>query len=185
MSLGDQFDSVLRSAQTGAGWALGELYRDLHPRVRGYLYAREPREAEDLACDVWLDVARALDRFTGDEAALRGWVFTIAKRRLVDFRRQQASRRTTPEPLDGLVPHGGVGDVEDEALVALGTDAALARIAALPPDQAEVVLLRVLGDLSVQQVATIIDKSPGAVRALQLRALRRLARTTSREAVTE
>ena len=59
-----------------------------------------------------------------------------------------------------------------------------ARIATLPSDQAEVLLLRVIADLSVQEVATIVGKRPGAVRALQLRALRRLARELSGEPVT-
>jgi RNA polymerase sigma-70 factor (ECF subfamily) len=59
---------------------------------------------------------------------------------------------------------------------AVGTRSALGRIAALPPAQAEVVLLRVVGDLSVDDVAAIVGRKPGAVRALQHRALQRLAR---------
>ena len=79
----------------------------------------------------------------------------------------------------------GIGDVEEEAIAALGTVGALARISALPPDQADVVLLRVIGDLSVAAVAEIIHKRPGAVRALQHRALRNLAKDLSDQGVTE
>jgi RNA polymerase sigma-70 factor (ECF subfamily) len=87
--------------------------------------------------------------------------------------------------VERLVERGGIGDVEEEAMAGLATDAAIARIATLPPDQAEVVLLRILGGLSVREVAAITGKRPGTVRVLQHRALRRLAREVRREAVTK
>ena len=180
----EAFDSVLAAAQAGAEWALTILYRELHPRVLRYLSARERVEAEDVASEVWLDVASGLHRFEGDEAGFRAWVFTIARRRLLDLRRRAAVRKTTPTPHE-MLGDRGIGNVEEEALAALGTDEALAWIADLSPDQADVVLLRVLGDLSVGEVAAIVHKRPGAVRALQHRALRKLARTVSRELVTE
>jgi RNA polymerase sigma-70 factor (ECF subfamily) len=181
----EAFESVLSGAQAGAGWALTILYRDLHPRVLRYLSAREPAEAEDLASEVWLDVAQGIARFRGDEQGFRSWVFTIARRRLLDLHRRKSVRKAKQVPLELLGGHRGVGDVEDEALASLEADAALALIAKLPPDQADVVLLRVLGDLSVSEVARIVDKRSGAVRALQHRALRNLARIVSSESVTE
>ena len=99
-----------------------------------------------------------------------------------DERPSAARRRLLQELLGG---GRGIGNVEDEAIAALGTVGALARIAALPPDQADVVLLRVIGDLSVAAVAEILDKRPGAVRALQHRALRNLAKDLSDQGVTE
>jgi len=87
--------------------------------------------------------------------------------------------------VERLVERGGIGDVEEEAMAGLTTEAAIARIATLPPDQAEVVLLRILGGLSVREVAAITGKRPGTVRVLQHRALRRLAREVRREAVTK
>lgn len=181
----EAFESVLSGARAGAEWALTILYRDLHPRVLRYLSAREPAEAEDLSSEVWLDVAEGIGRFRGDEEGFRAWVFTIARRRLLDLRRWTTVRKAKPIPLELLGGDRGVGDVEDEALASLEADAALALIASLPPDQADVVLLRVLGDLSVADVARIVDKRPGAVRALHHRALRGLARIVSHEAVTE
>jgi len=185
MSLERSFDDVLAAAGAGAEWALAELYCDLHPRILRYLRALEPSEAEDLASEVWLDVARGLGRFEGDERSFRAWAFTIARRRLVDLRRRRARRATFLADPERLVEHGARGDVEEEAMAGLTTEAALARIAALPPDQAEVVLLRVLGGLRVGEVAEIMGKRPGTVRVLQHRALRRLARQVSRELVTE
>ena len=149
----EAFEGVLGAAQAGAEWALTILYRELQPGVMRYLSSRDAGEAEDLASEVWLDVATGLRRFHGDEDCLRAWVFTIARRRLVDLRRRTAVRNTTPTPDELLGSHQGVGNVEDEAIATLGTVDALARIAALPPDQADVVLLRVIGDLSVAAVA--------------------------------
>jgi RNA polymerase sigma-70 factor (ECF subfamily) len=181
----EAFESVLSGAQAGADWALTILYRDLQPRVLRYLSAREPSEAEDLASDVWLDVAQGIGRFRGDEDGFRAWVFTIARRRLLDLHRRTTVRREKPVPGDLLGGDRGIGDVESEAMASLEADAALAVIAGLPSDQADVILLRVLADLSVADVARIVDKRPGAVRALQHRALRNLARIVSLEAVTE
>jgi RNA polymerase sigma-70 factor (ECF subfamily) len=184
MSQAEPFATTLAAAQAGAEWALAELYRDLHPRVLRYFRAQEPSEAEDLASEVWLDIARGLTRFDGEEQAFRAWAFTIARRRLVDLRRQRARRPAVPTPVERMIDRGGIGDVEEEAMTTLSTEAAIARIAALPPDQAEVVLLRVLGGLSVQEVAGIVGKRPGTVRVLQHRALKRLAREVRREVVT-
>lgn len=185
MTMEARFPTILAAARARAEWALAELYRDLHPRILRYLRALEPSEAEDLASEVWLDVARGLERFAGDDRAFRAWAFTIARRRLVDLRRQRTRRPAIPAPVERLVERGGIGDVEEEAMAGLTTEAAIARIATLPPDQAEMVLFRILGGLSVREVAAITGKRPGTVRVLQHRALRRLAREVRREAVTK
>jgi RNA polymerase sigma-70 factor (ECF subfamily) len=181
----ERFARTLHAARAGEGWALSELYRDLQPRILRYLRAFEPAEAEDLSSDVWLDVSSGLGRFEGGEPAFRGWAFTIARRRLIDLRRRRVSRATTPVPTDELPERAGTYDVEDQVMKTLGTEAALARIATLPPDQAEVVLLRVLAGIGVRDVAAIMDKRPGTVRVLQHRALRTLAAHVAREPVTE
>ncbi|MEO8293176.1 MAG: sigma-70 family RNA polymerase sigma factor [Actinomycetota bacterium] len=173
----------LEAARAGAGWALAELYHELHPRVLRYLRAMEPSEHEDLAADVWLETSHALQRFEGDEAGLRALAFTIARRRVLDLRRRRARRATSPVPQEQLVSTEA-GDAEEDAMASLSTDEALRQILRLPPDQAQVILLRVIADLPVAEVASILEKTPGAVRALQHRAVRRLARQTSREAVT-
>jgi RNA polymerase sigma factor (sigma-70 family) len=185
MALGEQFDSVLEAARSRIEWALGALYTDLHPSLLRYLWANEPNEAEDLASEVWIDVASALARFEGGEDEFRRWVFTIARRRLIDSRRRKGRRRTDPATSETLDTHSASGDVESEAMANLTTAAALARLALLTPDQAEVILLRVLGGFSVKEVAAIMGKRPGAVRVLQHRALIRLAASLVPEDVTE
>ncbi len=185
MSLGPHFPSVLAAAQTGAEWALAELYRDLQPKVLRYLQAHDPGNAEDLASELWLDVASGLTRFEGDERGFYGWTFTIARRRLLDLRRREARRRTDPVPIDALDGLNGSRDSESEALAAISIKAALARLATLPQPQAEVVLLRVLAGLDAEQVGAILGKPPGTVRVLQHRALARLARPAEAGLVTQ
>jgi RNA polymerase sigma-70 factor, ECF subfamily len=185
MTTGHDFEAVLLAARDGEGWALTELYRVLYPRMVRYLGAVEPNEAEDVACDAWLDVVRGLRRFRGDEAGLRAFAFTIARRRLLDLRRRRARRRTEPRDPRTLSQAGPTGNVEEEALSSLGTDWAINLItASLPSEQAEIVLLRVIGDLDADAVAKIVGKRPGNVRVLQHRALRRLARILQRAGVT-
>ena len=184
MSLPEEFERTLEEARDGHGSALGELFRELYPRILRYLRALEPGEAEDLASEAWLDVANALRQFDGDERGLRALAFTIARRRLVDLQRRRARHPSVPIEAEGIIEEGWVGDVEEEAMTALATEAALARVATLPPDQAEVILLRVLGGLPVADVARIMAKRPGAVRVIQHRALRRLAEQMEGEAVT-
>jgi RNA polymerase sigma-70 factor, ECF subfamily len=178
------FQAVLRAAQAGAEWALARLYRDVHPRILRYLRAREVADPDDLAADVWIEAATKLERFRGDEVDLRRWLFTIARRRLVDGKRREARRRTEPVAAETLADLAAPDDPEIEAIGAVTLEIALRRVAALPPDQADVVLLRVLGDLPVEDVAALLGKRPATVRVLQHRALARLSRELSPLLVT-
>lgn len=181
----DEFEARLVAAREGSERALTALYRALYPRIVAYLRAVEPADADDLASDTWLDIARGLLRFRGDEHGLRAWAFTIARRRVTDLRRQRARKHVVPTPPDVLAEAGGVGDAEQEAFDSLGTDWAFALItSSLPRDQAEVVLLSVLGDMGAKEVARIVGKRPGTVRVLQHRALRRLAHILETQGVT-
>jgi RNA polymerase sigma-70 factor, ECF subfamily len=169
------FDTMLGAARAGNERAMAALYREVQPLLLRYLRAREPRVAEDLASEVWIGVHSNLVSFSGDELAFRSWIFTIAFRRVADHRRKTGRRKTDPVPGDQL---DGVADDDPaaEAIEAADAQVAIGRLlAGLPPDQAEVVLLRVVADLPVAEVARIVGKSPGAVRVLQHRALQRLA----------
>jgi RNA polymerase sigma-70 factor, ECF subfamily len=181
VAFGEQFGPVVAAARTGAEWALAALYREFHPAVLRYFRAQEPNEGEDLAAETWLDAADGLDRFQGDEWAFRRWLFTIARRRLIDHRRRRQRTPYSGAGLDALGGRPGPDDTEGAVFAAEETEAALARIAVLPPDQGEVILLRVLAGLDVVDVAEILGKKPGAVRVLQHRALQRLAEQLARE----
>jgi len=161
---------------------VAELYRAWQPRLLAYLRVFAPRAADDLAAQVWLDTARALPRFTGDESAFGGWLFTVARRRLADHRRVEY-RRPEPGPLDEQMV-GESRDTELLVLDALDEHAALRLIATLPHDQAQVLMLRLVAGLDVARTAAALGKRVGAVRVLQHRALRRLEHELTRQGVT-
>lgn len=183
--IGADFDGVLAAAQAGAEWAFVALYQDLNPGLLRYLSAQAPSAGEDLASETWLAAARQLDSFRGGEKPFRAWLFTIGRRRLVQHWREERRRPAHPVDPETLVDRAGVDDTEMEAVGLAAAQAAARAIArALSPDQADVVLLRVLAGLDVDQVAEILGKRPGTVRVLQHKALRRLARSFSLEALT-
>jgi RNA polymerase sigma-70 factor (ECF subfamily) len=164
------FAEVLAAAQAGAPWAMESLYRDLAPAVTAYLRLHGAAEPDDLASETFIGVLTGLSGFSGDEGALRSWVFTIAHRRLVDDWRRRSRRPQVVDDDSALEDQVG-GDVETDALATLGTAMVQERCAALPPDQRAVLLLRILGDLTVEQVATVLGRSVPSVKALQRRAL--------------
>jgi RNA polymerase sigma factor (sigma-70 family) len=173
MRTGVVFEEVLAAAQAGAGWAFEQLYKDLAPSVTGYLRLHGAVEPDDLASETFIGVFTGLSGFSGDEDGLRGWVFTIAHRRLLDdWRRRSRRPQLADEPGD-LSTHVG-GDVEDDVMLRVGAEDVERLCGTLPADQRSVILLRILADLTVEQVAQVMDRSVASVKALQRRGLRAL-----------
>jgi RNA polymerase sigma-70 factor (ECF subfamily) len=177
-----RFDAVLAAARRGDARALDELFASLAPIVAGYLRLQGGAEPDDLTSDVFLGAFRNLGTFQGDEAAFRSWLFTIAHRRLLDERRRRR-RRPPPEPLDGTAGHVAPDDVEATVAAAASEARVRALCDDLAPDQRDVLLLRLLGGLTVDEVATTLGKSSGAVKALQRRGYASIARRLEREGV--
>lgn len=175
-AVGEGFDAVLTAAQMGADWAVARLYRSLQPALLRYLGSRAGGEGEDIAAQVWLEVAGGLRAFRGDEAAFRRWVFSLGHRRLIDHIRARARRPVDAVPAHVLAHHPAGADPATEAVEAVAGARAVARVAELlPHDLAEVVLLRVVAGLSAEEVGEILGVPAGTVRVQQHRALRRLA----------
>lgn len=149
----------------------GEVYRTLAPAVLGYLRAQRAPDPEDTLGEVFLQVARDLPRFRGDDDALRRWVFSIAHNRLQDARRHEGRR---PLLSDRALPERA-GEQPTDPLDPELVDA----LAELTPDQREVVVLRFVADLALADVARITHRRVGAVKALQHRALEVLERALS------
>lgn len=175
---------MLEAARGHAGWAFTWLYQSLAPAVTGYLRSQGVREAEDVTSEVFIAVLGGCSSFRGDEAQFRRWVFTIAHHRVVDTRRSNG-RRPDMGSLDagdspGTEP-GRSPAAEDDAMRDLGTERVRHLLSLLSTDQRCVLALRVVADLSVEDVAVALDKPPGAVKALQRRALATLRRTLSEE----
>jgi len=174
---------LLGGAQRGEGLAFEQLYRALAPAVAGYLRLQGARDPDDLTNEVFLGVFTSIATFSGDEEQFRSWVFTIAHRRLTDDRRRQGRRPAIAEVAveEAVEP---AGNVEDEALQALGTERVRSLAEGLAPDQRDVILLRMVGGLTVEQVAEALGKSPTAIKALQRRAVGALRRLFEREGVS-
>jgi RNA polymerase sigma factor (sigma-70 family) len=181
---GESFDRVLDAARAGQGWAWEAIYRDLSPAVLGYLRARRVPEPDDVGADVFLHVVRDLRRFGGGESEFRAWVLAIAHNRLVDQRRSLKRRPVDILPVEEIERGEVGGNVEDDALAEISQKRVRKLLARLSDDQQSVILLRILGDLSIAQVAAVLGRTPGAVKALQRRGLARLKRELSKLRVT-
>ncbi|MGC9438765.1 RNA polymerase sigma factor [Streptomyces sp. WG5] len=180
-----ELGAAVARAQEGDEAAFAAAYRFVQPGLLGYLRGLVGDDAEDVASDAWLEIARDLRRFRGDGAGFRGWTATIARHRALDhLRRQKVRPRATAleqDVLDLPGPHS----THDQALETLSTEAALALVSGLPRDQAEAVLLRVVVGLDGPSAARVLGKRPGAVRTATYRGLKRLARQMGVDRVTD
>jgi len=169
--------AAIGCARAGDEDAFGVLYRDIQPRMLRYLRTLVGTDAEDVASETWLHVARDLGQFDGDSDGFRGWVTTIARHRATDHLRY-ADRRPQSAGIAAteLETWAASDDTEHRALESVATDAAIALIARLPRAQSEAVLLRVVVGLNAISAANVLGKRPGAVRTACYRGLRRLAR---------
>jgi RNA polymerase sigma-70 factor, ECF subfamily len=179
--VGDYFGTVIAAAQAGDEAAFAELWRDANPAILRYLRVIAPNAAEDVAAETWVTVIRGLGAFSGDEHSWRAWLFTIARSRAIDEGRRQ--RRRPVRPLEEAA-EAVTTDAADIAITNLETERALRLIAALPPLQAEAIMLRVVAGLDTQAVAEMLGRSPGAVRVAAHRGLRRLAAMLAEAGVT-
>lgn len=172
-----KFDKVIDRVRSGDPHAVEELFVELQPRLLRFLHSQESRFADDLAAEVWLAVAGGVSRFEGDWNDFRAWIFAIARRRLADHRRTAVRRRTDVVAAEVFDDLRADDMTEDSALDKIsGQQAAALVTAMLGGDQAEVLLLRVLAHLDVDQVASIMQRSPNWVRVTQHRAMRTLAK---------
>jgi RNA polymerase sigma-70 factor, ECF subfamily len=182
--VGEEFAALMAAAQGGSHDAFALLWRDANPALLRYLRVVAPEYAEDIAAEAWVQVVRGLPRFAGDEAAWRAWLFTTARRRLLDQARLR--KRHPTEPLDDIsaadVPRAA--GAEQIAMDNIATESAMALLSRLPDQQAEVIMLRVVAGLDTEVVADMLGRSPGAVRVAAHRGLRKLATLLSEAGVT-
>jgi RNA polymerase sigma factor (sigma-70 family) len=166
----ESFDRILAAARAGGEWAWRSLYEEMAPAVLGFLRARGATDPEDVAGETFVQVVRDLHRFDGDWRGFRAWVFAIARHRMLDESRRRQRRPDDPvaDPGEQAPP---AGDVVDDALARLDLERVTDILASLSPDQRDVILLRVIGDLSIEEVAGVIGKRTGAVKQLQRRGL--------------
>jgi RNA polymerase sigma factor (sigma-70 family) len=173
---------LVDNARAGCAVSFERIYRQLAGQVASYLRWHRASDPDGLTNDVFVQVHRNLAKFEGDDSSFRSWLFTIAHHRMIDDRRRASRQpRVNGEP---PVDEGvGCGDVEEDAFAVLAHDEVQSLVAVLSPDQRDVVLLRIVADLSVEQVAGLLGKREGAVKALQHRALAALRRHLDKRAM--
>ena len=171
-----ELGAAVARAQSGDESAFAVAYRIVQPGLLGYLRGLVGDDAEDVASDAWLEIARDLGRFRGDGAGFRGWTAPIARHRALDHLSRQRVRPRAAALEQDVLELPGPHSTYDQALESLSTERALALVRSLPRDQAEAVLLRVVGGLDAPAVARALGKRPGAVRTAAYRGLKRLAR---------
>ncbi len=177
--------AAVARAQDGDETAFAIAYRIVQPGLLGYLRGFVGDDAEDVASDAWLEIARDLGRFAGDGAGFRGWTATIARHRALDH-----LRRLKVRPRSGVIEANvldlpGPHSTHDQALESLSTARALELVRELPQDQAEAVLLRVVVGLDGPAAARVLGKRPGAVRTAAYRGLKRLAQRLGLEGAAD
>ncbi|MFI8854623.1 RNA polymerase sigma factor [Streptomyces sp. 891-h] len=171
-----ELTAAVRAAQEGDEAAFRTVYRSVHPRLLGYVRTLVPdADAEDVASEAWLQIARDLPRFKGDADRFRGWAARIARNRALDHLRMRGRRPAVGGDESELTGLPAGADTADEALEALGTSSTMALISQLPRDQAEAVVLRVVVGLDAKSAAQVLGKRSGAVRTAAHRGLRKLA----------
>ncbi|WP_112471158.1 RNA polymerase sigma factor [Streptomyces triticisoli] len=176
-----ELGTAVARAQEGDEEAFAVAYRIVQPGLLGYLRGLVGNDAEDVASDAWLEIARDLGRFRGDGAGFRGWTATIARHRALDHLRRQRVRPRGTSLEQNVLDLPGPYSTHDQALESITTEQALALLRGLPRDQAEAVLLRVVVGLDGPTAARVLGKRPGAVRTAAHRGLKRLARQLGAE----
>jgi RNA polymerase sigma-70 factor (ECF subfamily) len=173
--------AVVRDARDGCEEAFRVLYREVQPALVRYLRGMVGDDAEDLASETWLQIARDIRTFRDEGVGFRGWAVRIARHRALDHLRRNRRRPVTGSSDDLLAELPDGRDTADQVIRMASTNAALALIATLPKDQAEAVLLRVVVGLDVEATARVMGKRAGAVRTAAWRGLNRLAKQLENE----
>jgi RNA polymerase sigma-70 factor (ECF subfamily) len=150
----------------------GEVYRRFGPSVYGYLRGQRVDDPDDLLGEVFFQISKSLPTFVGDEKDLRQWVFTIARNRVIDSRRRRARQ---PRTISAAPPERF--EPPDDASYAQLVE----MLSILTEEQREVIGLRFIADLSLDDVATLTNRSVVAVKAMQHRAIAQLARALDDE----
>jgi RNA polymerase sigma-70 factor (ECF subfamily) len=169
--------ALLTLAQQGDGEAFGQIYDAYVGQVYRYLYYRVGSQAlaEDLTSETFLRALRRIDSFTWQGRDICAWFITIARNLVTDHYKSSRFRLevSTADMLDADRADDGI---EQEVLDNLDNQALLAAVRQLKPEQQECVVLRFLQGLSVAETAAVMGRSDGAIKQLQLRAVRALAK---------
>ena len=177
------FADVLHAARNGEQWAFRTLFDSLASPIAAFVRARAGDDTDDLVNEIFLGSFTSLPRFEGSESDYRAWVFRIARNKINDHHRRNF-RRVEQNELDSNNDVVSSPHTESAFLVHEQRERIEELLDSLTPDQRDVILLRVLADLSIAHVSQILGKPPGAIKSLQQRALQTLKRNNPALAVS-
>lgn len=170
MTGGEDFQQCIADARDGHPSAWTELYDRLAPMVYAYLRSQSLEDPDDVAGETFLQVVRDLHRFEGTERQFRSWVLAIAHHRMLDARRSRARRPSQSMPTEQLPQDAATDETTAPVLETAQWETIETVLAQLTIDQREVVVLRVVNDLTLEETAQVLDRTVGSVKALQHRA---------------
>jgi RNA polymerase sigma-70 factor (ECF subfamily) len=174
---GEPLDQLIGSVRRGDRDAIAAVYIEVAPALRGFLRRRVPHGevADDLVEQTFVELIEGCERIQGDGRSLRAWLFRAARNNLYDWRKR-ADRRGDHEltARHAATLEDTDADPADKVAAADLDPTLVAALEKLTDEQRDVVELRLVGGLSLAQVADITGRRVGAVKALQHRAVRRL-----------
>lgn len=168
---------LVKRAKSGDHGAVTVIYERYAAAIYRYIYFRvgEAELAEDLQAEVFLRMLEGIHRYEERGWPISAWLYRIAHDRTVDTMRRRRTRKHVP-----LDTWGGSCDGPENVVSAqLDYEELNRTLGDLTSDQRQVILLRFMADMSVQEVAQTIGRTEGAVKALQHRGLQSLARRLS------
>ena len=165
--------SALSGAQGGDDLGFEEVYHLVAPRIAGYLTARGAGDPEAMANEVMYRVFCNITDFDGTSSQFVSWVFTIAHNLVIDGYRASSRR---PPSASTYVPETPVASAESTAIARIENQEVLALVSQLPELQRDVIMMRMMSDMPLSDVALAMDRPVSAIKSLQHRGLRRLAR---------
>jgi RNA polymerase sigma-70 factor (ECF subfamily) len=184
MALEPNFQTTLTAARAGAEWAWAALYRESAPALLRYLKARRVTDPENTLGEIFFQVVRKLPDFAGGESEFRAWLFAICRNRIIDQARYE-KRRPVGSSLDRLPETSyELPTAHQEASSPFAQQEVVDLLRHLTPEQQDVLFLRVLAGLTLEETAQVLNKTSGAVKRLQSRGLSSLRRKIARGVVS-
>lgn len=173
----NDLEEALKAARDGDEMAFATIWRHHNPRLTRFVQAKTYAGAidyEEVISDTWMSVARDIRKFKGDFREFTAWLYQISRNRIVDAARKRDRTIRTTEETEEVFWLPDVQSIEKEFEASENVKAIIANINKLPAAQAEVLLLRLVSDLSVEETAKIVKKNANAVRVLAHRGLETL-----------
>jgi RNA polymerase sigma-70 factor (ECF subfamily) len=173
-------ENVVRKAIEGSQLAFTQLYNEHFDRIYRYIYFRvdSQAEAEDLAQEVFIKALRAINSYKWRDVHFASWLFRIARNQIIDHYRKQSKRKSAP------LEEATTVSVEDPVAITeekIEIEELMSTLVKLPAAQQEVILLRFIAGLQINEVAKSLGKREGTVKALQFHAIESLRKILSKK----